>query len=288
MIRIQVNKKELEDFIDSLENDFKTISWESIKINWITYSMITFLEFKEVFCNDKISFFKSESEKVYRYLYDKISWKPSWNYEFLVKIKSFIIEKFTKEIRFCPYCWKVPLIHYWKDLKKERLFQFDHFFPKNYYHKWIINFYNLIPSCNACNHLKWENNPLDLIINWWTIFHPYFWNIYLDEKKELKRDFQKNADIKLNYVSKNSKFFKLAQKYLNSQDTFNDFNFILEKREKMKDLKLSFKNKKGNSTLSDEKLKNYFFESYYPKNEEDVLKYWNWKLKKDLIENLKI
>jgi hypothetical protein len=41
----------------------------------------------------------------------------------------------------------------------------------------------------------------------------------------------------------------------------------------MKDLKLSFKNKKGNSTLSDEKLKNYFFESYYPKNEADILKY---------------
>ena len=28
----------------------------------------------------------------------------------------------------------------------------------------------------------------------------------------------------------------------------------------------------------------YFFKNYYPKKEQDILKYNNWKLKKDLIE----
>ncbi len=203
-------------------------------------------------------------------------------------ILQFRIENFTQKSKFCPYCWKTSLIFYerWKDKENSysRLFQFDHFFPKNHYPKWIINFYNLIPSCNACNHLKLEDNPLDIIKKWWVIFHPYFWNLYLDEKEELKMDFWENCDIRLNYLSENSKFFKLWQKYLNSQDTFNIFNFIQDKRTKMKDEQMRFKK----NTKSLEQLKDYFFKNYYPTKEEDILKYSNWKLKKDLIENLNL
>ena len=37
-----------------------------------------------------------------------------------------------------------------------------------------------------------------------------------------------------------------------------------------------------------EERKDLFFKNYYPTQEQDILKFSNWKLKKDLIENLKI
>jgi hypothetical protein len=42
------------------------------------------------------------------------------------------------------------------------------------------------------------------------------------------------------------------------------------------------------SSKSDEDLKSYFFKNYSPQNEDEILKYSNWKLKKDLIDNLKL
>ncbi len=42
------------------------------------------------------------------------------------------------------------------------------------------------------------------------------------------------------------------------------------------------------SSKTPKQLKDYFFKNYYPTKEEDILKYSNWKLKKDLIESLKI
>ena len=286
MIKIDVNKKELEYFIDSLEKDFKKIRLASINRLW-------FEKFKNYFCDDKLFINKDNKLNInskkktvndFKDIYSNIS---SNNSQFFLKIRKFIIDKFTEKIKFCPYCWKNPLIFFekWKDKSNSywRMFQFDHFFPKNHYHKWIINFYNLIPSCNACNHLKSDDNPLDIINNWWIIFHTYFWNLYLYNKC-LEKDLWKNADINLNYFSENSKYFKLWQKYLNSQDTFNVFNFIQDKRTKIKDERTKFKK----SFKSDEELKNYFFKNYYPKSEQDILKFSNWKLKKDLIENLNI
>lgn len=268
MIRINVKKEYLENFIDGLENDFNL-------------KTIKFLDFKTLFCNDKFDFSEDINKELYLKLYDNIS--SNWNNNFYVKIREFIIDTFMKTIKFCPYCWKTPLIYFDENNKKKRMFQFDHFFPKNYYHKWIINFYNLIPSCNACNHLKLEDNPMNIIWNLWSVFHPYFWNLYLDSMGNLKKDYWKNADIKLNYISKNSKFLKLWQKYLNSQDTFNIFNFIQDKRTKIKAEKYNFKK----TLKSDDELINYFFKNYYPEKEEDILKYSNWKFTRDLIENLK-
>ncbi len=287
MIKIEIKKEELEKFFKNFKGEK-----ENTYKKWYTIQLIKFNDFKELFCSNEINFSKINKNKVnnYKKIYDNISSK--WKSKIYIEIRKFIIEKFTEKIKFCPYCWKVPLIFFekWqnKDNSYKRMFQFDHFFPKNHFHKWIINFYNLIPNCNACNHLKWEDNPLNIINDWWVIFHPYFWNLYL-EKWEIKKDCEENIDwrnydIWLNYISKNSKFFKLGQKYLNSQDTFNIFNFIQDKRTKIKDERLKFKE----NSKSDEELKNYFFKNYYPTQEQDILKFSNWKLKKDLIENLEI
>ena len=294
MIKINISKKELEDFIDSLKNDFEKLRSKENLTLW-------FNKFKEYFCDDNLNLdnkLKNKEVKLLKIIYSKIS---SDNSKFYRQIREFIIKKITEKIKFCPYCWKVPLIYFekWKDKKNsyQRLFQLDHFFPKNYYHKWIINFYNLIPSCNACNHLKLDDNPINVINSWWVVFHPYFWNLYLEDWK-IKKDYEenyefKNYDIWLCYKSQNLNFFKFWQKYLNSQDTFNIFNFIQDKRTKIKNELNNFKVDIKDLTEEEkkykiEKYKDYFFKNYYPKKEQDILKFSNWKLKKDLIENLKL
>lgn len=278
MIRINVKKEELENFINSLDKkSFKA----TYKNNNINIKNISFEYFKELFCNDEFNFLEEEENIIiYKILYNKISSSRNLFYS---KIRDFIINKFTEDIKFCPYCWKNPLIYFDENNTNKRMFQFDHFFPKNVYHKWIINFYNLIPSCNACNHLKSDNNPLDIINKWWIIFHPYLWNLFL-ENRMLKNDLWRNSDIRLNYISENSKFLKLWHKYMNSEDTFNTFNFIQDKRSKIKEERIKFKN----FPKDDDKIKDYFFKNYYPKSEQEILKYSNWKLKKDLIDNLEI
>lgn len=281
MIRINVSKEELESFFDTFWN------WKWWYKKEYIIKLLSFQEFKEIFCSKNFSFLECINKESYEKVYDNIS--SNQKTETYVKIRKFIIEKFTEKIKFCPYCWKNPLIHFDENNKKKRMFQFDHFFPKKKYHKWIINFYNLIPSCNACNHLKLEDYPLEVILNWWVIFHPYFWNLYLDNAKILQKDYWKNADIRLNYISQNSKFFKLWKKYLHSQDTFNTFDFIRDKRAKIKNEQNNFLKKwKKLSEIEKEKFKNYFFKSYTPENEDDILKYSNGKLKKDLIDNLEI
>jgi hypothetical protein len=158
-----------------------------------------------------------------------------------------------------------------------RLFDLDHFFPKSKYKYLAINFYNLIPICKWCNYLKNESDPLYIKND---IFHPYFW--FLDNI-----DWKEKFDNKLSFIdrslfhSNHSKFFKLLDIYINSQDTCNDIWFIKDKIEKIKATENSLF--KG---LTIEDKKEYFFKNFYPHEESEILKFSNWKLKKDWINNI--
>ena len=63
-------------------------------------------------------------------------------------INYWIIEK--TEIKVCPYC----NISYTYSRGKTVTAQLDHFFPKSEYAILALCFYNLIPSCPACNKIK--------------------------------------------------------------------------------------------------------------------------------------
>lgn len=105
-----------------------------------------------------------------------------------------------------------------------------------------------------------------------------------EENKNFDKEFSfaGNAGMK-SLQSEHSQFFKLPQIYLNSQDTFNTFAFIQDKRNKMKAEKNHYAKSSGKSNLE---LKNYFFKNYYPETENDILKFANGKLKKDLISKI--
>lgn len=306
MIRIDIEK-----IVIDLKNELKI--WDK---KWYFSSWKNKILFKDL---EKLIFwmiiiwwneirFLRENKKIFL-------WDYNWIYKSessLIKdIKDKFMNKILEKISFCPFCWKTSLIKF----EKWRIFDLDHIFPKSVkvdkkwnfkikvYHHLVINLYNLIPCCKWCNFIKSNKNYLQ---EWKNIFHPYFWFINPinqqnalafceEETLDSKYSFTLNDNNKRNLIfnKPHSDFFQLGKIYLKSQDTFNIFNFIQDKRTKIKDELNNFKVNLDNLTDDEKKdklskYKNYFFKNYYPKNEQDILKFSNWKLKKDLIDNLNI
>ena len=292
MIKVKIKESEITDFLEqkNIKKYFnklwnKISVWKSVpKVDNILYE-----DFKKYFSiqileNKSIS---ANNEKLLPIIYKKIS--SDWS-KFYSEIRNFIIEKFTENIKFCPYCGKVPLISYSKDLwkSKERMFQFDHFLPKSKYKNLTISFYNLIPCCNACNHKK-GNNEFN---NNQKIFHPYFWWIQKDnwgniivinKDRFCTTTFHPGTCWReYIYTIEHWKYFKIPEIYDNAQDTYNDLNFINKSIAEIKvreNLWFDF-NWKENVEM--------FFEHYAPQSENEILKFSNGKFKKDLIDNLKL
>ncbi len=106
--------------------------------------------------------------------------KPNTSYGIFIKrmreiYKRFMQDKYDKDIKngywlmekldikVCPYCNRNYTIAInTKDFKVRP--EFDHFFPEALHPSLILSFYNFIPSCPQCNHLK---NVQELDINPW-------------------------------------------------------------------------------------------------------------------------
>jgi hypothetical protein len=192
-----------------------------------------------------------------------------------------------EEINYCPNCWKTPFLN--TNNLNLKSFDLDHFFPKSKFPYLKFNFYNLIPICPFCNQkIKKGRNPLDYE---WKIFNPYFWILEIKNKKvKFTNDFDLNKCLKfynLNWFLSckvnewYTRFLNITEIYFSSKDTNNTFNFIQDKIYKIKEEqnRLPYKNIEKN-------WEEYFFKDYFSKDK--VLKFSNWKLKKDLIENLKL
>lgn len=59
------------------------------------------------------------------------------------------------DIKTCPYCNR-QFIHTFEGIRAERP-ELDHFYPKALFPMLCLSFYNLIPVCHSCNHVKLEN-----------------------------------------------------------------------------------------------------------------------------------
>ncbi|WP_288603179.1 hypothetical protein [uncultured Treponema sp.] len=70
-------------------------------------------------------------------------------------------------IKVCPYCNR----NYIYNASSSRTSEFDHFIPKEEFPIFALCFYNLIPSCKVCNHIKSDKllsyliNPYDKNLN---------------------------------------------------------------------------------------------------------------------------
>ena len=70
-------------------------------------------------------------------------------------------------IKTCPYCNR-QFIHTFEGIRAERP-ELDHFYPKALFPVFCLSFYNLIPVCHSCNHVKLESeigvNPYAMAFN---------------------------------------------------------------------------------------------------------------------------
>jgi len=214
------------------------------------------------------------------------------------QIKSKFLFNLQKEwILVCSYCWKTSNIHWKLNDKFVRLYDIEHFLPRSKYPYLSVNLYNWLPVCKACNEtLKSGIDTLQDTSKNKKLFHPYFWWIYKEEDKIKVEDktfdeevtfyWNEENDIKNRkqvFTTHHWKFFRLGEIYLNDQETFNIFQFIYDKYTQIKEEYSRFKE----NSKSVEEFVDYFLKNYYPEDEQDILKYSNWKLKKDLIENMK-
>ncbi|UIR57103.1 hypothetical protein LZQ00_04640 [Sphingobacterium sp. SRCM116780] len=90
----------------------------------------------------------------------------------------------------CPYCNRQYT--FTTDKKKKIRPQFDHFFSKSKYPHLALSFYNLIPCCPTCNHVKSDHVS--------ELLHPYFEGYDVNCRFSVNhREFmlEKDSDIKV-------------------------------------------------------------------------------------------
>ena len=276
----EYNKNQLKYRQDFLWNDSQEV--------WSEYPTL-----KRKYFPIDLQFWCVSKKKKVDHKYSRYDW---W---LLDTRKKNYLEKLQLEwgIYFCPYCGKNTIIHFWIEAKKfKRLYDIEHFLPRSKYSSLSINLYNRLPACMSCNQrLKWTKDPLESNDK---IFHPYFWWICKSDidRRLIHQDI--DFDSKVSFIKKNNnhiekrefifdcwhwKFFELDKIYFSSEDTFQIFHFIYDKYTKIKDEYQRFKK----NSKSIEAFIEYFFASYYPKDEQDILKYSNGKYKKDLIQYMR-
>ncbi|MFY0483031.1 hypothetical protein ACI6PS_10515 [Flavobacterium sp. PLA-1-15] len=88
--------------------------------------------------------------------------------------KNFENKKFLNllNIDTCVYCNRNYTLEF--DLYTEHArAELDHWFPKTDFPILALSFYNLIPSCHSCNHIKSNANGFDWLSALKTLSHPY-------------------------------------------------------------------------------------------------------------------
>lgn len=123
-----------------------------------TIILATPLKFKEI--NDEFSkLYGFEGEEVFKefklYMY-KLYTGMSNKYGYWLSDQL--------NVATCPYCNRQYTFTI--DKKKKTRPQFDHFLSKSAYPHLALSFYNLIPCCSVCNHIK-SDDTIKLL-------HPYF------------------------------------------------------------------------------------------------------------------
>lgn len=217
------------------------------------------------------------------------------NVRFFIKKRVFK-EKLYDQFKVCPYCGKIPFTPTRETVISCHL---DHFFKKEDYNSLMLDPYNLVPCCQTCN---WPSGKWSRDFGNWLFFHPYLWRfkregdntfIFLelwsncfDTTFEFNYDYIKNnirslVDNALNKslsidLNEHIKFFWLNSIY-DSEDTANDYlNF-----NNLKDIILSRPNSERIDSLQQ------IFKNRAPITRDEILKYVNGKMKKDLVDRLK-
>ena len=108
----------------------------------------------------------------------------------------------------CPYCNRqYTFTASKKSDKKGTRPEFDHFLPKSKYPYLALSFYNLIPSCHTCNHIKGNEGNNDV-----QFLNPYL-NGFGDDVKFILKPKIENAKIPISFLLGNKNAFKINFKF---------------------------------------------------------------------------
>lgn len=120
------------------------------------------------------------------------------------------------DIKTCPYCNR---IYTFTISSKDRSIrpEFDHFYPKSIFPYFALSFYNLVPSCPICNHIK----GISLID-----YHPYKKGFGEDYKFIIDEDQLRKRNVKeikfTNDTNSNIDCFMLRDLYNKHLDYINE------------------------------------------------------------------
>lgn len=124
-------------------------------------------------------------------------------------------------LKTCPYCNRNYTFIVDEDNGKLRP-EIDHFYPKSLYPFLAMSFYNLIPSCQICNHTKSNTlkeeleNPYDITPNSYNFTYiPKNIDFTLVEDNKYNFD---NFEIKISGKKDNLELFKLNELYEQHKD----------------------------------------------------------------------
>jgi hypothetical protein len=149
------------------------------------------IEIKKIF---KTKFTNSELKEINKlFFYSQYSkWHP---YELAEKL----------QVNVCPYCNRqYTFTANKKNCKKGTRPEFDHFLPRSKYPYLALSFYNLIPSCHTCNHIKGDNDIQFL--------HPYL-NGFGDDVKFILEPKKEEDKIPVSFLLGDKNAFNINFKF---------------------------------------------------------------------------
>jgi hypothetical protein len=198
-------------------------------------------------------------------------------------------------IKTCPYCNR-NYISFVKTKEKKTRPQLDHFYPKTIYPFLACSFYNLIPSCSACNHMKSDDDSFE-DEKAGKLVHPYnvkdndftfsytFDNLDIlksIDKKNIRFEDEEKIKITLDRkYEKNNEYFQLETIYQNHKDIV--IELILKEINYPKSY---IKELIDNHFGTEEEIYRFIFSNYL--SIDDLHKRPLSKLTKDIIEELGI
>ncbi|MEA2018917.1 MAG: hypothetical protein U9N59_10760 [Campylobacterota bacterium] len=190
------------------------------------------------------------------------------------------------DLKTCHYCNRNYISYLRKDVngKKQTRPQLDHFYPKAIYPFLACSFYNLIPCCTTCNHIKSDDDSYEKNIK-----SPYEIDIEdfifsysltnLDILNNKFQDYNKNINIVFDKkIEENEKCFQLEKLYKEHRD------IVIELLVKKQYYPHDYINELSGFGFSKDEIYRYLFCNY--KEDENLHKRPLSKLIKDISEEL--
>jgi len=192
------------------------------------------------------------------------------------------------KLKTCPYCNRNYIFIVDENTGRLRP-EIDHFFPKSKYPYLAMSFYNLIPSCQICNHTKKDKDTYeDGLLSPYEIEDNTFQLTYIPKNinffqiKQRKCITNKSFEIKFKKIDKHSnKYFKLDKLYEQHKDIV--YELLIKKTIYSKSYIAELKK---NFHFTDDEIYRFLFCNY--KNSEEHNKRPLSKLIKDISKELNL